>query len=175
MQQTDWHVITGAPCSGKTAVITALAKAGYAVVHEAARAYIDSEMAKGRRIEVIRADMRAFEDHILDLKIETESSLVPGATAFLDRAIPDSIAYYHLAGLDFARPLTESRRFRYRNVFLFERLAFEADPVRAEDDAIAARLEMLLEECYVELGYRPVRVPLLSVSERVDFILQYLA
>ncbi|MBW2239191.1 MAG: AAA family ATPase [Deltaproteobacteria bacterium] len=35
MQQTNWHVITGAPCSGKTSVICELERRGHPVVHEA--------------------------------------------------------------------------------------------------------------------------------------------
>ena len=31
---TNWHVITGAPCSGKTTVIRELERRGYSVVHE---------------------------------------------------------------------------------------------------------------------------------------------
>ena len=37
MQQTNWHVITGAPCSGKTGVIRELGQLGHLVVHEVAR------------------------------------------------------------------------------------------------------------------------------------------
>ena len=174
MQKTNWRVITGAPCSGKTSVIKALARAGYAVVHEAARAYIDEELKRGRRIDEIKADEQAFEGRILERKVRIEFSLATASTVFLDRAIPDSIAYYRLSGLNPEVPVKKSRVFRYRNVFLFERLAFVGDPVRSEDDATAQRLEMLLNECYRELGYRVLRVPLLSVPERVDFILQNL-
>lgn len=174
MQKTNWHVITGAPCSGKTSVIKALARAGYSVVHEAARAYIDEELKRGRRIDEIKSDEQTFEDRILKRKVQIEISLATASTVFLDRAIPDSIAYYRLAGLNPEVPVKKSRIFRYRNVFLFERLAFVGDPVRSEDDATAQQLEMLLNECYQELGYRVLRVPLLSVPERVDFILENL-
>ncbi|MEJ2222165.1 MAG: AAA family ATPase [Desulfobacterales bacterium] len=42
-RSTHWSVITGAPCSGKTAVIHMLEQQGYTVIHEVARAYIDSD------------------------------------------------------------------------------------------------------------------------------------
>ena len=54
MQRTNWYVITGAPCSGKTAVICALEQMGCQVVHEVARAYIDKELGKGKSIAQIK-------------------------------------------------------------------------------------------------------------------------
>jgi len=59
MQQTNWHVITGAPCSGKTSVICELERLGHPVVHEAARAYIDKELEKGKTMARIKADISA--------------------------------------------------------------------------------------------------------------------
>ncbi len=46
-KKTQWHVITGPPCSGKTAVIDELANRGYQVVPEVAGAYIDSQLSRG--------------------------------------------------------------------------------------------------------------------------------
>ena len=174
MQQTNWHVITGAPCSGKTAVIGRLEQMGVAVVHEVARALIDAELEKGRTIEQIKANESAFEESILTRKIKIESSLDTAAVIFLDRAIPDSIAYYRFLSLDAAEPEEKSRLFRYKNIFLFDRFDFKNDPVRSEDDGTAQRLEMLLEGGYRKLGYDPVRVPKLSVEARTDFVLQHL-
>ena len=172
MQPTRWYVITGAPCSGKTAVIRGLERRGFPVVHEVARAYIDDELKKGRGINAVKADTRAFESHILNKKIEIEAALPIDTVIFLDRAVPDSIAYYRLSGLDPGEPLEKSRTYRYKKVFLFERLLFEKDPVRSENENMAAKLEMLLAESYRMLGYSLVRVPLLPVGERVDFILK---
>lgn len=170
-QMTNWYVITGAPCSGKTAVIRQLAKMGYVVVHEVARAYIDAELAKGKILEQIKADEWAFERHILMAKVKLEAALARDDIIFLDRAVPDSIAYYTLCGLDPAEPLQKSQTIRYRKVFLFERLTFLADPVRSEDEKTADRLADLIEESYQSLGYQPVHVPLASVAERTEFVL----
>ncbi len=46
--QTSWHVISGAPCSGKTTLIDQLAGVGYRIAIETAREYFEIEMAKGR-------------------------------------------------------------------------------------------------------------------------------
>ena len=75
MQQTNWHVITGAPCSGKTAVIRELEQLGYPVVHEVARAYIDERLQNGETIARIKTDILSFERHILYNNIAIERNL----------------------------------------------------------------------------------------------------
>ena len=174
MRLTNWHVITGAPCSGKTTVINELEKVGYRVVHEVARAYIDHEIQKGRRLNQIKADILAFERRILHEKIKIEASLPENEIIFLDRAVPDSIAYFKFEGLDSLEPIEKSQAVRYRKIFLFQRLGFEKDAVRSEDDKIANRLNDLLEKSYQMLGYEIVQVPLMAVEKRVDFILKHL-
>jgi len=174
MQRTNWYVITGAPCSGKTAVICVLEQMGYQVVHEVARAYIDKELGKGKSIAQIKADILSFEHNILYKKIEIENSLSQDATVFFDRAVPDSIGYYMLERLNPDEPIKKSKQTEYKKIFFFERLGFEKDAVRSEDDIIAAELDRLLRESYQMLGYNVVYVPLKSVSDRVDFILKHL-
>ena len=57
--QTRWHVITGAPCSGKSTLIGQLAGRGSHTAAEAGRQYFERELATGRRIEEIRREMRS--------------------------------------------------------------------------------------------------------------------
>ena len=173
MQRTNWYVITGAPCSGKTAVISALEEMGYPVVHEVARAYIDKELKKGKSIAKIKSDILRFERHILYKKIEIEKSLSKDATVFLDRGVPDSIGYYILEGLYPDEPIKKSKQTRYNKIFFFERLIFEKDAVRSEDDKIAAELDRILKESYQMLRYEIISVPILTVKDRVDFILKH--
>lgn len=174
MQQTNWHVITGAPCSGKTAVIRELEQLGYPVVHEVARAYIDERLQNGETIARIKADILSFEQHILYKKIAIEASLLKEETVFLDRAVPDSIGYYILEGLDPDDPIQKSRLWRYKKVFFFDRIPFEKDPVRSEDDKIAEKLDGLLKEGYRMLDYEIILVPLMTVNERVRFVLKHI-
>lgn len=172
-KHTNWHVITGAPCSGKTAVIEMLARRGYRTVPEIARSYIDSRLAQGATLDAIKADALAFEGHILLEKVRIERRLPADQLVFMDRAVPDSIAYFQIEGLDPAQPLLHSRAVRYKSIFLFERLAFEKDAVRSESCETAGRLEALLVEGYSRLGYTLVRVPVMPVARRADFILAH--
>ena len=172
---TRWHVITGAPCSGKTSVIESLHNLGYRVVPEVARAYIDHQLSQGATLETIKADPLAFERHLLMQKMAIEQTLPHNQRIYLDRAVPDSVAYYQIEGLDPREPLRLSRRVHYQKVFLFERLNFEKDAVRAEDHLSAACIEQLLAQCYTTLGYRIIRVPVMTVAQRSAFVLQHSA
>jgi predicted ATPase len=172
MRQTNWHIITGAPCSGKTTVIKEIERLGIRVIHEVARAYIDRQLSKGLRLNQIKADMLQFERHILHAKIRIEDSLTKTEPVFFDRGVPDSIAYYSLEGLDPAEPLEHSHRIRYRRIFFFERFDFLKDEVRSEDELIAARLNDLLLKAYGNIGYDITMVPVMPVKDRVDLVLE---
>jgi predicted ATPase len=174
MQQTNWYVITGAPCSGKTTVICELEQRGYRVVHELARAYIENQIDKGNSLYQIKADLWLFERHIINEKVKIETRLPAKTLIFFDRAIPDSIAYFNIASLDPKELMKKSRRFRYKKIFLFERLDFEKEPIRSEDEILAKRLDILLEQAYRQVGYEVDRVPVLSVQKRVQYVLDHL-
>jgi predicted ATPase len=173
-QSTKWSVITGAPCSGKTAVIRMLEQQGHKVVHEIARAYIDNELKKGKALTEIKADEWSFERHILMEKVRIEAGLKKDEIIFFDRGMPDSIAYYKLNGLNTAEPFQRSLEVRYKNVFYFGRLRFLPDPVRSENERTARRLNRLIKESYLSVGYDIIHVPLLSVEARTEFVLAHL-
>ena len=170
---TQWCVITGAPSSGKTAVIAELERRGCRVVHEAARAYIEEELEKGRTLQQVKADPLRFERCILLRKVAVESRLPSAQRVFLDRALPDSIAYFRFEGLDSSEPEQHGRLFRYHRIFFFERLQLAADPVRSENEQGAEILEELLDRSYRELGYDLIRVPVMPVEDRTQFVLSY--
>lgn len=172
MKPTNWIVITGAPCSGKSTVIRALEGMGYPVVHETARLYLEQKLARGFPAGAVKADRLAFQQRILQRKIAVEQRLHPETLVFLDRAVPDSIAYFKDSKLDVQAPMLASRGFRYRKILLFDRLPFRGDAVRVEDEMRAVRLEGLLVAGYRLLGYPLVRVPVLELAERVRFVLE---
>ena len=171
---TNWHVITGAPCSGKTIVVHELERRGYSVIHEVARAYIETRLAAGLSLFQIRGDELAFEHRLLEEKVAIEEKLEARDTIFFDRAIPDSIAYFRLSGFDPSEPIAQSRRRRYRKIFLLERLPARKDAVRKEDDQTASTIEALLTTCYRDLEYPLIRIPVAGVSIRADAILKHL-
>ena len=172
MSQTNWYVITGAPSSGKTTLVQEIEKLGYRVIHEVARGYIETQMKQGRTLEEIRADKRSFENFVLHAKIAIEAELPKDHVIIFDRAIPDSIAYFEVAGLDAGEAVEKSPRNRYKKVFLLDRLPYQVDHARIEDNQIAIRLDQSLEQSYRMLGYEVMRINAMPVKERVKIILQ---
>lgn len=172
MAKTNWYVITGGPCSGKTTAIELLEKKGYKVQKEAARIYFDKKLALGRKIEEIRKDEGQVQKEILRLKEKIEKSLPKEETIFLDRAIPDSFAYYEAAGLSPKDKylLSLVKKAHYKKIFLFELLEYKRDDVRT-DSKNAKKIEDSLEKYYLQTGFEVVRVPDMGKPEkRIEFI-----
>ncbi|AOY57952.1 MULTISPECIES: AAA family ATPase [Desulfococcus] len=174
MRKTHWCVITGAPCSGKTTVILSLERQGYRVVHEAARKAVEEGIAAGMSLREIRESPLDFQRRILQAKLTLERKLPTRATIFIDRGIPDSIAYFQFFGLDPEEPLAHARHVRYRRIFFFERLPWIRDGIRNENPETVARLDTLLQSAYQTLGYPIIRVPVLPAAARTDYVLNHL-
>lgn len=173
--ETSWIVITGAPSSGKTSVIDALISRGYAVQGEVARELIEECLRHGLSLADVKADGgKQLQADILRIKTSREKQLAPLDTVFMDRGMPDSISYFRLAGLDTNAAMAACRHFRYRAVFIFDRLPVIRDGVRSEDEAAAMQIDVMLEADYRSLGYVPVRVPVMPIAARTDFILKTL-
>lgn len=172
MSETSWYVVTGAPSSGKTALIKELEKVGYRVIHEVARAYIEEQMEQGRSLKEIRADKQSFEKWILHAKIAIEAELPKDHVIVFDRAIPDSIAYFEIAGLDAKEAIKKSPRNRYKGVFLLDRLPYQVDHVRIEDNELAIRLDRSLEQSYRMLGYEVTRIGVMNLAARVKIVVE---
>ncbi len=173
--QTNWHVITGAPSCGKTTLINLLADRGFQTVPEGARLYLEREIARGRTIEEIRANMTALQRGIKDMQLEIERGLRVIDFAFLDRAVPDSLAWHRVFGLDPNEFLQECFHRRYASVFLLDPLPIHLDGLRFEDDALPGFLDEWHTRDYTALGYDVVRVPVLPPEERLAFILEWLS
>jgi len=172
MSDTNWYVISGAPSSGKTTLVEALERRGYRVIHEVARAIIEAGMEQGRTLEEIRSDAESFENLVLNTKIAIEADLPKDEVVFLDRAVPDSIAYFEIAGLNPEEAFAKSPRNRYKKVFLLDRLAYLRDDARIEDQEEAASLDQSLEASYSALGYEVIRIEVMPVKERLRRIIE---
>ena len=173
--QTQWYVITGGPSSGKTTTIGLLRARGFATTHETARAIIEEELDLGRELAEIRADGDAFQLQILHRQVALEATLNPEDLVFLDRGIPDGLAYERFLGLQ-ANPelVASAQKTRYRKVFLLDLLPLEGDDSRIENEAQQREIQKHLLATYTELGFDVVTVPVMAPGERAQFILDRL-
>jgi len=169
---TNWYVITGGPSSGKTTTVNLLKDRGLATTIEHARHYIDLQRVGGRSVDEIRSRQLDFQRGVLAMQLEQEASLDPNETLFLDRAIPDSLAYYRFLGLEPDEALLDAlKHASYRTVFLLDLLPLHPDYARTEDAEAQRRIHRLLGEVYHAMTSPVVTVPVLRPDERVDFIL----
>jgi predicted ATPase len=174
-KQTNWYVITGGPSSGKTTTINLLKERGYITTFEHARHYLDTQRLKGKTIEDVRKQQREFQLGVLDMQIEQENQILPEVLVFLDRAIPDALAYYRFLNLPEDEKLTEAlRTVSYKKVFILDCLPLVKDYARTEDEAAQKKIHALLIYVYESLGFPIIQVPVLQPEERVDFILKNL-
>jgi len=174
--QTSWYVITGAPCSGKTTLIDLITGRGYTTAMEMAREYFDIEMGKGRTSQEIRDSGIQTQLAIFEMQKRLEHSLQPEEVVFLDRALPDSLTFTRLFGLDPNEILPECLKIHYAGVFILERVAFEREvQLGPEEEKPAQFIDLWLEQDYASLGYHIVRVPVCSPDERLDFVLSRVA
>ena len=171
--KTNWYVITGGPSSGKTTTVNLLKERGYITTIEHARHYIDAQRLKGRTVEEMRRNQKEFQLGVMEMQIQQESEISPDVLVFLDRAIPDTLAYYRFFNLTEDVKLTEALRTAcYKKVFILDYLPIVIDYARKEDLVAQKRLHSLLIEVYTTLGFPIVHVPVLPPEERVDYILQ---
>jgi predicted ATPase/trans-aconitate methyltransferase len=175
ISHTNWHVITGAPCSGKTTMINELSERGYKTVHEGARQYFESEMAKGRSLEDIRNDA-ILQQEIFTLQLTLESQLSPDDNTFLDRGLLDSLTFHRVFGYDPNGILPECFHYRYASVFILDPLPnLRNIKLGPEDEKSAVFFDEWHMRDYKSVGYDVIRVPVLPIDDRVEFILENLS
>lgn len=175
MSATNWYVITGGPGSGKTTTVNLLKNRGYKTTIEHARHYIDTQRVTGKTTDEVRANQIAFQHGVLDMQIAQEKELLPDEIVFLDRALPDALAYYRFLNLpEDEKLLNALKRVSYKKVFILDPLPLVNDYARTEDAAAQKNLHELLTEVYESLGFPILHVPISPPEERVDLILKNL-
>lgn len=174
--ETNWFVVTGAPCSGKTTVLKLLTQNGYKFTPDAARIFIEGLAEMGVKLEEMRKDPAEFQRLVAGIRRRTEDELTQDSIVFLDRAVPDSLTYYRSYNLDPHPEVVEaSTKYRYKAVFVFDRLShIEYDGVRVEEIERQKYLDRELELEYQKLGYDTIRVPVCDPAERCEILLSHL-
>jgi predicted ATPase len=172
MHKPNFHVLTGGPGVGKTAVLHELQRRGELVVEENARAVIREQAASGAR-------GTPWDDNDLFVQLTAERDIAAfdarageSRRVFFDRGIFDT---YGANGTTPPPWLVEAvRTHRYNaRVFVFPawREIYGTDDERRQDWAEAERTFDLVMEALPKLGYGPLVVPKGMVEARADFIL----
>ena len=174
-RKTNWYVITGGPGSGKTTMVNLLKARGYKTTIENARHYFDMQRLNGTTVEEVRKHQEDFQLKVLELQIELEKSLPPDEVVFLDRAIPDALAYYRYLNIVIDPKLSDAMfTISYKKIFILDCLPLVQDYARTEDEVAQKKIHTAIINVYESLPFPVVHVPVLMPHERVDFILKNL-
>lgn len=170
-------VITGGPGSGKSTLIEALAREGYATVSsEAGRAIIRDQVAIGGTA-LPWTDPRLFAELMLswEMRSHREASALGKAAVFFDRGVPDVIGYLRVTGLPVPPHMdAAARMMRYhRRVFIAPPwpAIYGQDTERKQTLEEAGLTYQAMVETYTAYGYELIELPKVAVAERVRFII----
>jgi predicted ATPase len=171
-----WYVLTGAPGSGKTAVLRQLEQDGFRVVEEAATDVIALAHALGQAEPWTSAE---FADRIVALQRRREQVAAEHGrqTVFFDRSVICTLALSRFLGhpvspllaAEVDRAVAE-RRYD-ETVFFIRGLGF-VTPTAArrisQEDAVA--FEKVHEQTYRELGFKLIDVAAGPLADRVGLV-----
>jgi predicted ATPase len=170
------YILTGAPGSGKTAVLRQLELDGFGVVEEAATDLIALRQAEGVAEPWMQAGFVEDVARLQRLRLE-RTSKSGDAVQFHDRSIFCTLALAkYLAVPCPAELIREAERVREervyeRSVFFLENLGFiEPTAARRITFEETVRFERIHEEVYREWGFEPVMVEAAPLEERVRTI-----
>jgi predicted ATPase len=166
------HVITGAPGSGKTAILTGMG--GHVrCFGEAARVVLAHQRAIDGDGTPDRNPL-LFVDLLLKTTIDDhQEARRRGGPALFDRGIPDCVAYARLLGTDPEPSIRAAQAHRYNPDVLvtgpWEEI-YSTDDERTMTFGATIEFQRLIETAYEEAGYTLVEVPRGSVEARVAFV-----
>lgn len=176
MRQDHRHcfILTGGPGAGKTTLLEHLAGRGIAVMPEAGRGIIRSQMVLGDRA-LPWEDRALFAELMLGWELRSLSEAATRAGPILfDRGVPDVAGFLTLEGLEVpahVRQAAETHRYNSL-VFLappWEEI-FHTDTERRQDFDTARRTCETMRRVYTEFGYNLLELPRASVAQRADFV-----
>lgn len=165
-------VLTGAPGTGKSAILNRL-RGVVRCVDEPAREILAEQHASGGR-GTWDQDRSLFVTLLLQRSIEKyEAAIGSGGKVLFDRGIPDCAVYAIRAGADPEPYLVAVDAFRYGLEVLFLepwRDIYTTDDERSMpfDDTVS--FSQALRDIYGRSGYKLVEVPQSSIDDRVAFV-----
>lgn len=168
-------VITGGPGTGKTTIVEALIEQGYSCFPEISR-QITLE-AKQQGIEQLFLEKPLLFSELLlkGRKKQYQSACADQSDlVFLDRGLPDILAYMHYIGDSYPAFFDKAcKDHQYQTVFLlppWEEI-YQSDEARYENYEQAKLIYIHLKETYEKYGYNLIEIPTGTIEERVLFLL----
>jgi len=171
-------VFVGGPGSGKTTLIEALNKKGYVCYPEISR-QVTIEAQKHGIEQLFLKESLLFSEMLLEGRIKQyrEALQEKETVVFIDRGIPDVLAYLHYIGDSYPKTFAEAcKNHLYSKIFIFPpwEEIYQVDNERYENFEQALLIHSHLVETYQKFGYSLIEVPKIDLKSRVNFILNNL-
>ena len=168
-------VITGGPGTGKTSIINELIHRDFICLEEISRQVTLDAREQGIE-QLFLTQPLLFSEMLLNgRKAQFEvAKTLESQVVFLDRGIPDVLAYMNFIGDDYPETFEITcKEHRYDQVFILApwQDIYVSDSERYENFDQAIEIHEHLIKTYSKFGYDLLDVPFESVRKRTDFIL----
>jgi predicted ATPase len=175
--QKEIILIIGGPGTGKTTIINELTSQGFCCYPEISRE-VTLEAKKKGIDQLFLTEPLLFSQMLLDGRIKQFQSAEAEKKeiVFIDRGIPDVLAYLHYIGDSYPYHFELAcRENRYSKIFVLPpwEAIYESDEARYENYEQATLIYGHLIETYQNYGYKLIEVPKDSVNNRILFILDH--
>lgn len=171
-------VITGGPGTGKTTLINELSAQGHFCFPEISREISIEAKKKGTNYLFIEKPL-LFSQFLLEgrEKQYKNALLTLNDVVFLDRGIPDILAYMDFIDQKYTEEFIESAKVnRYSKVYILPpwKEIYTTDDVRYENFHESEIIHNHIVNTYKSLGYEPMEIPKGSIETRILYILNSL-
>lgn len=171
-------IITGGPGTGKSSIIEELKKRGHICFEEISR-QVTLEARKNGVEQLFLTQPLLFSQLLLEGRTKqfAEADSYDNSTIFIDRGLPDVLAYMDFFGSEYPQSFVETcQNNSYDRVFIVSpwKDIFQSDNVRYETFKQSEEIHEQLVNTYKKLGYELIDIPFDTVKNRADFILDFL-
>ncbi|AYN05047.1 MULTISPECIES: AAA family ATPase [unclassified Flavobacterium] len=173
--QKEIIVIIGGPGTGKSTIIDGLVADGYCCYPEISR-QVTLEAQKEGIEQLFLEKPLLFSEKLLEGRIKQfeNAKAEPAEVVFIDRGIPDVVAYMDYIGDNYPEHFKEACEVcKYSKIFLlppWEEI-YKSDGERYENFEQAKTIYNHLVETYKKYGYELIEVPKDTVTNRILYIL----
>jgi predicted ATPase len=168
-------VIIGGPGTGKSTVIDGLIEKGFCCYPEISR-QVTLEAKKQGIEQLFLSNPLLFSELLLEGRKKQYEDAIAATQeiVFIDRGIPDVLAYMHYIGDSYPVHFDQAcRENQYTKIFIlppWEEI-YQSDEARYENFEQATLIHNHLIETYQKYGYNLIEVPKDSLDNRILFIL----
>jgi predicted ATPase len=168
-------LIIGGPGTGKTTIIEGLMAKGFCCYPEISRE-VTLEAKKQGIDQLFLEKPLLFSELLLEGRKKQFNNAMnePHEVVFIDRGIPDVLAYMHYIGDSYPESFDATcREYTYTKIFMlppWEEI-YVSDEARYENYDQAKLIYSHLTETYQNYGYKLIEVPKDNLDNRILFIL----